>query len=168
MAKPKPIDDMFDNLTGVQKMIVLGEKMIGLIIERTQRGYGVDGVFNPYSNKGLMPYWKRKQIGIGEAFKGQSEKHKPSSRRDVNLTLTSKMLNSLRVKMGGTNSDQVTIGMPSTEAIKANAQELQGRAMSTTAKPVTAQEEKFIAEFFDKEIKKAMKDASGRTRIVIG
>ena len=58
MAKPKPIDDMFDNLTGVQKMIVLGEKMIGLIIERTQRGYGVDGVFNPYSNKGLMPLFE--------------------------------------------------------------------------------------------------------------
>ena len=78
------------------------------------------------------------------------------------------MLGSLKVKTGGTNDEQVTIGMPSTEAIKANAQELQGRAMSTTAKPVTAQEEKFIAEFFDKEIKKAMKDASGRTRIVIG
>jgi hypothetical protein len=29
-------------------------------------------------------------------------------------------------------------------------------------------EEKFIAEFFNKEIKKAMKDASGKTEIVIG
>ena len=168
MAKPKPIDSMLDKITTTQKMIKLGEEMIGLIIERTQRGYGVNGLFKEYSRKGLMPYWKRKQIGKGKAFKGQSEKHKPNSPRDVNLTLTSKMLGSLRVKMGGTNSDQVTIGMPSTEAIKANAQELQGRAMSTTAKPVTAQEEKFIAEFFDKEIKKAMKDASGRTEIVIG
>ena len=58
--------------------------------------------------------------------------------------------------------------MPPQQAIKANAQELQGRAISTTAKPVTEIEEKFIAEFFDREIKKAMKDASGRTEIVIG
>jgi len=165
VAKPKPIDDMFDNLTSVQKMIVLGEKMIGLIIERTQRGYGVNGLFKEYSRKGLWPYWKRKQAG---GFPRQSIKHKPSSPRDVNLTLTSDMLSSLKVKLGGTNADQVTIGMPSTEAIKANAQEALGRAMSTTAKPVTTMEEKFIAEFFGKEIKKAMKDASGRTRIVIG
>jgi hypothetical protein len=164
VAKPKPIDDMFDKLTTTQKMIKFGEEMIGLIIERTQRGYGVNGLFKEYSRKGLWPYWKRKQAG---GFPGQSLKHKPNSPRDVNLTLTSKMLSSLRVK-GSTTADQVTIGMPGTEAIKANAQELQGRAMSTTAKPVTAQEEKFIAEFFGKEIKKAMKDASGRTRIVIG
>ena len=167
MAKPKPIDDMLDKITTTQKMIKLGEEMIGLIIERTQRGYGVNGLFKEYSRKGLNPYWKRKQRGEGKAFKGQSEKHKPNSPRDVNLTLTSKMLSSLRVK-GSTTADQVTIGMPGTEAIKANAQELQGRAMSTTAKPVTTMEEKFIAEFFGKEIKKAMKDASGRTRIVIG
>ena len=156
---------MFDNLTSVQKMIVLGEKMIGLIIERTQRGYGVNGLFKEYSRKGLRPYWKRKQEG---KINRQSLKHKPNSPRDVNLTLTTDMLSSLKVKLGGTNADQVTIGMPPHEAIKATAQELQGRAMSTTAKPVTAMEEKFIAKFFDKEIKKAMKDASGSTRIVIG
>ena len=165
MAKPKPIDDMFDNLTSVQKMIVLGEKMIGLIIERTQRGYGVNGLFKEYSRKGLRPYWKVKQEG---KINRQSLKHKPNSARDVNLTLTNDMLGSLKVKPGRTNDDQVTIGMPGTEAIKANAQEKAGRAISTAAKPVTAMEEKFIAEFFDKEIKKAMKDASGRTRIVIG
>jgi hypothetical protein len=156
---------MLDKITTTQKMIKLGEEMIGLIIKRTQRGYGVNGLFKEYSRKGLMPYWKRKQAG---GFPRQSIKHKPSSPRDVNLTLTSDMLSSLKVKLGGTNADQVTIGMPSTEAIKANAQELQGRAISTTAKPVTAQEEIFIAEFFDKQIKKAMKDSSGRTRIVIG
>ena len=165
MAKPKPIDDMLDKLTTTQKMIKLGEEMIGMMIERTQKGYGVNGDFKEYSTKGLSPYWKRKQAG---GFKGQSLKHKPSSPRDVNLTLTSKMLNSLKVKVGRTNETQVTIGMPGTEAIKANAQELQGRAMSTPDKPVTATEEKFIAEFFNKEIKKAMKDASGRTEIVIG
>ena len=165
MAKPRPIDDMFDKLTTKQKMIKLGEEMIGLMIERTQRGYGVDGLFQEYSRKGVDPYWKRKQRG---GFKRQSAKHKPNSARDVNLTLTSDMLNSFKVKLGRTNEDQVTIGMPPQQAIKANAQELQGRAISTTAKPVTAMEEKFIAEFFDKEVKKAMKDASGRTEILIG
>jgi hypothetical protein len=139
--------------------------MIGLIIERTQRGYGVDGLFKAYSTKGIKPYWKRKQEG---KIKRQSAKHKPGSPRDVNLTLTNDMLGSLKVKLGRTNEDQVTIGMPPQEAIKANAQELQGRAISTTSKPVTEMEEKFIAEFFNKEIKKAMKDASGKTEIVIG
>ena len=159
---------MFDKLTTTQKMIKLGEEMIGLIIKRTQKGYGVNGDFDEYIGNtpdGSKPYWKLKQEG---RFKRQSMKHRPSSVNDVNLTLTSDMLNSLKVKLGGTNEGQVTIGMPPQQAIKANAQEALGRAMSTTAKPVTAQEEKFIAEFFDKEIKKAMKDASGRTRIVIG
>ena len=165
MAKTKPIDSMFNKLTTKQKMIKLGEEMIGLIIERTQRGYGVDGLFKAYSRKGIKPYWKRKQEGN---IKRQSTKHKPNSARDVNLTLTSDMLSSLKVKLGRTNEDQVTIGMPPQQAIKANAQELQGRAISTTSKPVTEMEEKFIAEFFDREIKKAMKDASGRTEIVIG
>ena len=168
MAKAKPIDSMFNKLTTLQKMIKLGEEMIGMIIKRTQEGYGVNGEFSQYASNtptGAMPYWKRKQLG---KFKGQSLKHRPSSPSDVNLTLTSKMLNSLKVKVGRTNETQVTIGMPGTEAIKANAQELQGRAISTTAKPVTEMEEKFIAEFFDREIKKAMKDASGRTEIVIG
>ena len=58
--------------------------------------------------------------------------------------------------------------MPPAEAIKANAQEKQGRAISTVKKPVTEMEEKFIAEFFDSKIKKAMKDASGRTEMIIG
>ena len=165
MAKAKPIDSMFNKLTTKQKMIKLGEEMIGLIIERTQRGYGVDGLFKAYSTKGIKPYWKRKQEG---KIKRQSAKHKPGSPRDVNLTLTNDMLGSLKVKLGRTNEDQVTIGMPPQEAIKANAQELQGRAISTTSKPVTEMEEKFIAEFFNKEIKKAMKDASGKTEIVIG
>jgi|TARA_R110001606_G_scaffold394076_2_gene564646 hypothetical protein len=165
VAKAKPIDSMFDKLTTTQKMIKLGEEMIGMMIERTQRGFGVEGVFKSYSSKGFKPYWKRKREG---GFKRQSAKHKPNSARDVNLTLTSDMLNSFKVKLGRTNEDQVTIGMPPQHAIKANAQELQGRAISTTAKPVTEMEEKFIAEFFDREIKKAMKDASGRTEIVIG
>ena len=156
---------MFNKLTTKQKMIKLGEEMIGFIIERTQRGYGVDGLFKAYSTKGIKPYWKRKQEG---KIKRQSAKHKPGSPRDVNLTLTNDMLGSLKVKLGRTNEDQVTIGMPPQEAIKANAQELQGRAISTTSKPVTEMEEKFIAEFFNKEIKKAMKDASGKTEIVIG
>ena len=168
MAKAKPIDGMFNKLTTLQKMIKLGEEMIGLIIERTQRGYGVDGLFKEYSRKGIKPYWKRKQEGNGKAFKRQSTKHKPNSARDVNLTLTSDMLNSFKVKLGRTNEDQVTIGMPPQQAIKANAQELQGRAISTTSKPVTEMEEKFIAEFFDREIKKAMKESSGKTEIVIG
>ena len=168
MAKPRPIDDMFDKLTTKQKMIKLGEEMIGMMIKRTQKGYGVNGDFDPYVSNtpsGSKPYWKLKQEG---RFKRQSIKHKPSSVNDVNLTLTSDMLNSFKVKLGRTNEDQVTIGMPPQQAIKANAQELQGRAISTTAKPVTAMEEKFIAEFFDKEVKKAMKDASGRTEILIG
>lgn len=165
MAKAKPIDGMFDKLTTKQKMIKLGEEMIGMMIKRTQRGFGVEGVFNAYSSKGFKPYWKRKQEG---GFKRQSAKHKPNSARDVNLTLTSDMLNSFKVKLGRTNEDQVTIGMPPQQAIKANAQELQGRAISTTAKPVTEIEEKFIAEFFDREIKKAMKESSGKTEIVIG
>ena len=111
---------MFNKLTTKQKMIKLGEEMIGLIIERTQRGYGVDGLFKAYSTKGIKPYWKRKQEG---KIKRQSAKHKPGSPRDVNLTLTNDMLGSLKVKLGRTNEDQVTIGMPPQEAIKANAQE---------------------------------------------
>jgi len=165
VAKPTPIDDMLDKLTTAQKMIKLGEEMIGLMIERTQRGYGVNGLFKEYSRKGLKPYWKIKQEG---KINRQSTKHKPGSARDVNLTLTGDMLGSLKVKPGGTDDEQVTIGMTPAEAIKANAQELQGRAISTVTKPVTVMEEKFIAEFFDKEIKKAMRDASGKTEIVIG
>lgn len=170
MAKPKSIDSMFDKLTTTQKMIKLGEEIIGMMIERTQRGYGVDGNFKPYaeSKDKKMSYWRRKQLGKGKAFKRQSLEHKPNSARDVNLTLTGDMLGSLKVKLGRTNEDQVTIGMPPQQAIKANTQELQGRAISTTAKPVTAMEEKFIAEFFDSKIKKAMKDASGRTEMIIG
>jgi hypothetical protein len=167
-SKPTPIFAMFNKLTTLDKMIELGESMIGLIIERTQRGYGVNGLFDAYSDKGLMPYWKRKQIGKGKAFKGQSLKHKPSSSRDVNLTLTSKMLNSLRVRLSGTDEEKVTIGMDPAQAIKANAHESQGRAISTVTKPVTVMEEKFIAEFFDKEVKKAMRESSGRTEIIVG
>ena len=46
MAKPIPVEDMLDDLTTKQKLIVLGEKMIGFIIERTQKGQGVNGAFN--------------------------------------------------------------------------------------------------------------------------
>ena len=167
MAKAVPIDKMFNKLSTKQKLIKMAEEIIGMMIERTQRGYGVDGTFEPYakSKDKKMPYWSRKQLG---KFKRQSLEHKPNSARDVNLTLTSDMLGSLKVKLSGTTDDKVNIGMPPAEAIKANAQEKQGRAISTVKKPVTEMEEKFIAEFFDSKIKKAMKDASGRTEMIIG
>ena len=165
MDKPEDLDKMFDKLTTKQKLILMAEKLIGMMIKRTQKGFGVDGTFAPYSNKSKSPYWRRKQQG---KFKRQATEFKPSSSTDVNLTLTSDMLNSLKVKKGGTNNMQVTIGMPPQQAVKANRQEKLGRAISTVENPVTDMEEKFIAEFFDKEIKKAFKKASGETTIVIG
>jgi len=165
MAKPDDLDKMFDKLTTKQKLIVMAEKIIGMMIERTQKGIGVNGGFKPYSNKSRNPYWRRKQQG---KFKRQAAAFKPSSASDVNLTLTSDMLNSLKVKRGGTNNTQVTIGMPPQQAVKANRQEKLGRAISTVENPVTNDEEKFIAQFFDKEIKKSFKKASGNTTIVIG
>lgn len=168
MAKPVPIDDMFDDLTEKQKLIKLGEEMIGLIIERTQEGYGVNGDFDPYVSNtpdGSMPYWKRKQLG---KFKRQSLEHRPSDEWDVNLTLTNDMLNSLKVKMNKTTDTQVTIGFSPANAVKANAQEKRGRAISTSEKPITDMEEKFIADFFDKEIKESMSKSDGKTEIIIG
>ncbi len=169
MAKPVPIDDMLDDLTEKQKLIKLGEEMIGLIIERTQRGYGVEGAFKPYSRKGIYPYWKRKRdLKVRTKGKRQATEFAPKSPRDVNLTLTSDMLGSLKVKMNKTSDTQVTIGFTPANAVKANAQEKQGRAISTAEKPITDMEEKFIADFFDKEIKKSMSKSSGKTEIIIG
>lgn len=165
MARPEPIEDMLDDLTTKQKLIVLGEKMIGFIIERTQKGQGVNGQFKGYSTKGRYPYWKRKADG---KFKRQATQFKPSSPRDVNLTLTSDMLNSLKVKMNKTDDQQVTIGFPPAQAVKANSNEAQGRAISTPSKPVTEDEQRFIARYFDKEIKRSFRKASGKTEITIG
>lgn len=165
MSKPEDLEKMFDKLSTKQKLILMAEKVIGMMIARTQKGFGVNGTFKPYSNKSRNPYWRRKKQG---KFKRQASEFKPSSAKDVNLTLTSDMLNSLKVKRAGTNNAQVTIGMPPQQAVKANRQEKLGRAISTVENPVTDMEEKFIAEFFDKEIKKSFKKASGNTTIVIG
>jgi len=161
--KPVDIDKMFDKLTTKQKLITMASEIIGMMIKRTQEGYGVNGKFKSYSNKSRNPYWRRKQQG---KFKRQATEFKPSSSSDVNLTLTSDMLNSLKVKRA--NNQQVTIGMSPQEAVKANRQEQLGRAISTVRKPITEEEEEFIAEYFDRRIKKAFKSGSGKTKLVLG
>ena len=172
MAKPKPIEDMFKNLTTKQKMITLGWKLIDMIKARTIKGEGVDGDFKSYSNKRISkdgkkytPFWILKKHG---GFKRQATGFKPNTSKDVNLILTSDMLNSFQVKKGSTNDKQVTIGFPPAESQKAFGQEKQGRVISSTRRPVREDEEEFIAQFFDKRIKKAMKDSSGRTELING
>lgn len=156
----KKLEDMFDDLNATQTFITFGEKMVNRIIERTQKGLDVFGKkFKQYSKS----YYEKKKEG---KFKRQADQFRPSSRSDVNLTLTTDMLNSLQVKE--VTSKDVTVGFPSQEAIKANANEVQGRVISSTKRPVSKDDEKFIADFFDKQILKAMKEASGKTEIIIG
>lgn len=171
-SKPQPIEDMFDDLTTKQKMIALGSKLIDMIKKRTMKGMGVDGRFSPYSDqrvtrsgKKYEPYWLKKKRN---EFKRQAAAFRPNSPKDVNLVLTGDLLNSFQVKRGGTNDSQVTIGFPPAESRKAFKQEALGRAISLPQKPVNSEEEEFIASFFDKQIKKAFKDASGRTELIIG
>ena len=170
--KPKPIEDMFKDLTTKQKMISLGNQLIQMIKERTIKGEGVDKPFKPYSTKSVgkdgkkfTPYWMLKRDG---KFKRQATGFKPSSPKDVNLILTSDMLNSFQVKPNGTNDKQVTIGFPPAESQKAFGLEKQGRVISSVSNPINNDEEKFIDKFFDKRIKKAMKEQSGRTEVIIG
>ena len=163
MDRPVDIDKIFDKLTTKQKLIAMASEIIGMMIKRTQEGYGVNGKFEPYSNKSRNPYWRRKQQG---KFKRQATAFKPSSSSDVNLTLTSDMLNSLKVKRA--NNNQVTIGMPPQQAVKANRQEKLGRAISTVKNPVTTEEEEFIADYFDRQIKKALKSGSGKSELILG
>ena len=171
MPDPVPIDEMFKDLTNKQKMIALGVKLIDLIKKRTIKGEGVDKKFKPYSQKEFgkggryTPYWLLKKQG---KFKRQATAFKPSSPADVNLVLTSDMLNSFQVKRAKTSDTQVTIGFPPAESQKAFGLEKQGRVISSVAKPINEEEEQFIADLFDKRIKKAMKNASGRTELVIG
>jgi len=169
---PNPIEEMFDNLTSKQKMIALGTKLISMIKERTIKGQGVDKPFKGYSTKDIgkdgkkfTPYWMLKKQG---KFKRQATAFKPSSPKDVNLILTSDMLNSFQVKLSKTSDTQVTIGFPPAQSQKAFGLEKQGRTISSTSKPINEQEEQFIADLFDKRIKKAMKDAGGNTELVIG
>ena len=168
---PKPLEEMFDNLTSKQKMIALGTKLINMIKKRTIKGQGVDKPFTPYSQKEFgksgryTPYWMLKKQG---KFKRQATAFKPSSPQDVNLVLTSDMLNSFQVKLGKTSDTQVTIGFPPAQSQKAFGLEKQGRVISSVSKPINEDEEQFIADLFDKRIKKAMKDASGNTELIIG
>ena len=167
MAEPKiPLDKMFKDLSTTQKMILMGEKLIGMITERTQKGEGVTGKdFKEYSAKsvkGQDPYWLRKKRG---EFKRQASGFKPSKPGDVNLTLTSDMLNSFSVKEA--DEFQVTIGFPAQESIKAFQNEKMGRPISTIKNPVNKKEEKFIEAFWDKRISEAMKLASGTSKITV-
>ena len=170
--KPKPIEDMFKDLTTRQKMISLGNQLIQMIKERTIKGEGVDKPFKSYSTKSVgkdgkkfTPYWMLKRAG---KFKRQATGFKPSSPKDVNLILTSDMLNSFQVKPMGTNDKQVTIGFPPAESQKAFGLEKQGRVISSVSNPINHDEEEFVAKFFGKQIKKAMKEQSGRTQVIIG
>ena len=43
-----------------------------------------------------------------------------------------------------------------------------GRVISSVKKPVSTDDEKFITGFYDKIMVKAMKEASGKTEIIIG
>ena len=60
MAKAVPIDKMFNKLSTKQKLIKMAEEIIGMMIERTQRGYGVDGTFEPYAKSKDKKWWHRK------------------------------------------------------------------------------------------------------------
>lgn len=166
--EPIPLEEMFDELTTKQKMILMGRKLIDRIIKRTIKGEGVEGKFKSYSTRGFKggdPYWKRKRDG---KFKRQAMDFTPSSIHDVNLVLTQNMLGSFMVKKGGTSDSQVTIGFPAAESHKAFAAQKLGRAISTEKNPVTEDDELFIDAFWSKEIDKGLDAASGVKEIIIG
>ena len=151
---------MIDDLTSEQLLIAFGSEMADRIIDRTQDGKDVRGrKFKAYSKK----YFEAKRDG---EFVRQASQFKPSSRKDVNLTLTTDMLNSLKVKR--VSKKKVTIGMPPQEAVKANSNERLGRAISTTKRPISKDDEKFVDKFFNKRIVSAMNENSGSVSITIG
>lgn len=151
---------MIDDLTSEQLLIAFGSEMADRIIDRTQDGKDVRGrKFKAYSKK----YFEAKRDG---EFVRQASQFKPSSRKDVNLTLTTDMLNSLKVKR--VSKKKVTIGMPPQEAVKANSNERLGRAISTTKRPISKDDEKFVDKFFNKRIVSAMNENSGTVSITIG
>lgn len=151
---------MIDDLTSEQLLIAFGSEMADRIIDRTQDGKDVRGrKFKAYSKK----YFEAKRDG---EFVRQASQFKPSSRKDVNLTLTTDMLNSLKVKR--VSKKKVTIGMPPQEAVKANSNERLGRAISTTKRPISKDDEKFVDKFFNKRIVSAMNQNSGTVSITIG
>ena len=154
------LSNMIDDLTSEQLLIAFGSEMADRIINRTQDGKDVRGrKFKAYSKK----YFKAKRDG---EFVRQASQFKPSSRKDVNLTLTTDMLNSLKVKR--VSKKKVTIGMPPQEAVKANSNERLGRAISTTKRPISEDDEKFVDKFFNKRIVSAMNENSGSVSITIG
>ena len=160
MAKGKPLSSMFEDLTTTQKMTSFGNEMVNRIIKRTQKGFNV---FNKKFKKYSKGYYDRKKAGD---IPRQSIQHKPSSRSDVNLTLTGDMLNSFQVQ--AVNDKGVTIGFRGDEAQKAFRNEENKRIIADVKAPVSKDDEKFIAQFFDKQLVKAMKESSGKTEIVIG
>lgn len=154
------LSNMIDDLTSEQLLIAFGSEMADRIIDRTQDGKDVRGrKFKAYSKK----YFEAKRDG---EFVRQASQFKPSSRKDVNLTLTTDMLNSLKVKR--VSKKKVTIGMPPQEAVKANSNERLGRAISTTKRPISKDDEKFVDKFFNKRIVSAMNENSGTVLITIG
>ena len=154
------LSNMIDDLTSEQLLIAFGSEMADRIIDRTQDGKDVRGrKFKAYSKK----YFEAKRDG---EFVRQASQFKPSSRKDVNLTLTTDMLNSLKVKR--VSKKKVTIGMPPQEAVKANSNERLGRAISTTKRPISKDDEKFVDKFFNKRIVSAMNKNSGAVSITIG
>ena len=154
------LSNMIDDLTSEQLLIAFGSEMADRIIDRTQDGKDVRGrKFKAYSKK----YFEAKRDG---EFVRQASQFKPSSKKDVNLTLTTDMLNSLKVKR--VSKKKVTIGMPPQEAVKANSNERLGRAISTTKRPISKDDEKFVDKFFNKRIVSAMNKNSGSVSITIG
>ena len=151
---------MFEDLTTTQKMTSFGNEMVNRIITRTQKGFNV---FNKKFKKYSKKYYDRKKAGD---IPRQSSQYKPSSRSDVNLTLTGDMLNSFQIQ--AVNDKGVTIGFRGDEAQKASGNEDNKRIIASVKKPVSKDDEKFIARFFDKQLVKAMKESSGKTEIVIG
>ena len=154
------LSNMIDDLTSEQLLIAFGSEMADRIIDRTQDGKDVRGrKFKAYSKK----YFEAKRDG---EFVRQASQFKPSSRKDVNLTLTTDMLNSLKVKR--VSKKKVTIGMPPQEAVKANSNERLGRAISTTKRPISKDDEKFVDKFFNKRIVSAMNKSGETISITIG
>tara|TARA_R100000734_G_scaffold8314_2_gene6512 strand:- start:3926 stop:4468 length:543 start_codon:yes stop_codon:yes gene_type:complete len=178
----KTLAEMFDELTTKQRMISLGNEMINRIIKRSQNGFDVfNKKFKPYSTKPKKPYFFKKKFGDKKKtvyvksyferkrdgqIKRQASQFKPSSPSNVNLTLTGDMFNSFKVKKA-TNKN-VRIGFTPSESKKAFGNEEMGRVISSVKKPVSTDDEKFITGFYDKIMVKAMKEASGKTEIIIG
>tara|TARA_R100000773_G_C4161259_1_gene78956 strand:+ start:198 stop:677 length:480 start_codon:yes stop_codon:yes gene_type:complete len=157
----KKLENMLNEITLRDTFVALGSEMKDSLIKRTQEG---KDVFNEPFKKYSKGYFNRKKLG--NYYPRQATQFAPNKREDVNLTLTSDMLNSMTIK--DVDNKSVTIGFTGDSAIKANHNEFMGRVMSSTKKPISDEEEKMLNKFFNDKITKAFKETSGTTTVKIG